>query len=329
MYTDQLRNRSPLTTLGARLRRRAFGIPLVETSCARRGFEVSDDLIRARLEQIGQTFVHGYHTALDDARPEALAAQLQGVGAELRGFAFEGAAMALALLDLLTPWNRRRWSDFTAGAGGDHLYMALVGAGWAFARLIWIPESYLDEFDPLLRWLVIDGYGFHEGYFAPEQSIALQRRPARLSGYARRAFDQGLGRSMWFRYGADAARLPGVVAAFAPERRADLWSGIGLAATYAGGVSRAALLALRAQAAPYQAQLAQGAAFAAQTRRRARNLAEHNDEACAVFCHCSAEQAASVTNQALVDLPADQELPAYEIWRRRIQDSFTEEASAS
>ncbi|GAB4199930.1 MAG: DUF1702 family protein [Roseiflexaceae bacterium] len=329
MSTDQLQGRWSLTTLGARWRRKVLGIPLIETSCSYRGFQVASDAVRARLEHVGQTFVYGYHTALDNSAPEVLVPQLQLVGSEWRGFAFEGAAMALALCDQLTPWQQGRWSSFTAGAANHHLYMALVGAGWAFARLTWLTQNYLNRFDPLLRWLVIDGYGFHEGYFHPNQSIARQSVPARLSGYARRAFDQGLGRSLWFRYGADVALLPAQVAAFPAERQADLWSGVGLAAAYAGGAERCALYTLVDQAGPYQGHLAQGAAFAAQARRRAHNPTAQIDEVCAVFCRCSAEQAALVTEQALVELPFDQAQPAYEIWRQRIRDTFAKEAPAS
>jgi hypothetical protein len=46
--------------------------------------------------------------------------------------------------------------------------MAHVGIGWAIARLPWLRrriEQPLNRLDSLLRWLAVDGYGFHEGYF--------------------------------------------------------------------------------------------------------------------------------------------------------------------
>ena len=106
------------------------------------------------------------------------------------------------------------------------------------------------------------------------------------------------------------------------ERRPDLWSGLGLAATYAGGADTAALAALRDSAGPHWLQLAQGAAFAAKARHRAANLTGYTDQATKILCGLSADAAARLSDAALENLPADSAEPAYEIWRRRIQRHF-------
>lgn len=312
----------------ATLRKRFFGIAPEETTCARRGFRIAGGEICRRLEQIGRSFVEGYHAALLDTAPATLEQRLNAVDLEVRGFAYEGAAMALALLDQLTPWRRHRLAAFLAGPAAPHIYMAHVGAGWAYARVSWNIERPLARLDPLLRWLAVDGYGFHQGYFSWQRYIEGRQIPGRMSGYALRAFDQGLGRSMWFVDGADVERIPRTIAAFAPNRHADLWSGVGLACAYAGGVDRAALIALREAAGPYRAHMAQGVAFAAQTRLRAGTPAAHTPLACEVFCGCAIEQAAAVTDVMLQDLPADGAVPSYEVWRQRIRTHFAEEVIA-
>src|SRR5437868_6321387 len=109
-----------------RMRKRVFGLSLDEATFARRGFREHDPETRQRLEHIGYTFLGGYHAALEGSDPHELGARLNEVEAESRGFAFEGAAMALALLDMLTPWTRSRWSAFLEGAGKDHVYMIHV-----------------------------------------------------------------------------------------------------------------------------------------------------------------------------------------------------------
>src|SRR5438067_2508438 len=116
-----------------KLRRRVFGLSLDEATFARRGFHEGDPQARQRLEHIGKTFLGGYHAALEDDEPVELARRLNAVEAEFRGFAFEGAAMALALLDMLTPWKTGRWSAFVNGPGESHIYMVHVGYGWALA----------------------------------------------------------------------------------------------------------------------------------------------------------------------------------------------------
>jgi hypothetical protein len=200
--------------------------------------------------------------------------------------------MALALLDLLAPW-RNRLGGFIRGGGAAHVYMLHVGAGWALARLRRPLREAPAGMDPLLGWLAADGYGFHEGYFHPRRTVEEGAVPRRVTGYARRAFDQGLGRSLWFVQGACAARIAAAVARFGPARRADLWSGVGLACAYAGG-----------------------------------GPAAHTDAACRVFCGAGADEAAGVAELASRSLPPDGAVPAYEAWRQRIQHHFASTAAA-
>jgi hypothetical protein len=153
--------------------------------------------------------------------------------------------------------------------------------------------------------------------------------PARLVGYERRVFDQGLGRSLWFVKGADVAAVASAVNPFPFARRDDLWSGIGLACAYAGGCGRAAIESLRVAADKHLPAFAQGVAFAAKTRARAGNLNLHTETVCRLICKHSADETAAITDAALKDLREDGELPAYEIWRRRIQEQLALEVTST
>lgn len=303
-----------------------LGISPAEASFARRGFWQGH--ARERLELIGVVFLQGYQLALEENNPSVLVLRLNLLDEELRGFAFEGAAMSLALQDMLTPWKKDRWLCFMQSGGASHTYMSHVGVGWALARLQRWRASRPRLTDPLLRWLAIDGYGFHEGYFHWQRFIKDRSLPLRLAGYSRRVFDQGLGRSLWFVNGADVERIVATIASFTAARRADLWSGVGLACTYAGGVDQSSIKALKAAAALYKAQVAQGACFAAKTRQKAGNLVEHTELACRILCGLSADDAAEVTDLALENLPGDGAVPSYEIWRQRIQARFSSEVAS-
>src|SRR5687767_15512932 len=100
-------------SLLGRARKRFLGLSPAEASFAKRGFVAREDQARQRLEQIGVTFLSGYHAALEETGFVQLAHRLATVEADLRGFAFEGAAMGLALLDCFTPWQKNRWRAFT------------------------------------------------------------------------------------------------------------------------------------------------------------------------------------------------------------------------
>lgn len=307
----------------ATVRRLAFGISPDEATFDQRGFPPPRPEVRRHLETAGRSFIEGYNTALAEPRPEALAERLDRLSDTYRGFAFEGAAMALALLDLVTPWRRSRFQSFCGGPADGHMYLLYVGAGWAMARVAWTRRRFeraMRRFDPLYGWLTLDGYGFHQGYFYTRQYVHDQLAPSHLSAAARRVFDQGLGRSMWFSQGGDPERLAMVIGRFSAGRHADLWSGVGLGSSYAGGVDRESLEAVQVHANGFAAHLAQGAAFAAKARQRAGNPAPHTTLACEVYGRMTADQAAAVSDECLSDLPAEGTAPAYEVWRGRIRD---------
>lgn len=315
--------RADKVSLLGQARRRFLGLSPGEASFAQRGFRASDDEARRRLEQIGIVFLSGYHAALEESEFDLLARRLAFVETDLRGFAFEGAAMGLALLDCFTPWRKDRWRTFTGRLAQPHIYMMHVGLGWALARLRRSVTAHLAQLDPLLGWLVVDGYGFHEGYFSWPRYIEGRDIPGHLSGYEQRVFDQGLGRSLWFVKGADVAAVASAINAFSSARHDDLWSGVGLACAYAGGCGRAAIESLRAAAGGHLPALAQGVAFAAKSRQHAENLNPHTETVCRLICGHSAEETAAITDAALKDLREEGGMPAYEVWRRRIQNNIT------
>jgi enediyne biosynthesis protein E3 len=268
--------------------------------------------------------VTGYNLALERGTPEIVGSDLNGMEPELRGFAFEGASMGFALFDYLTPWRRDRISQFLRGAGDAHVYMVHIGVGWIWARLPVNFRRAKAQSDPVLGWLAFDGWGFHEGFFHWPKYITSQSVPKKLSGYERRVFDQGLGRSLWFVNGGNIELIAQTISNFSPDRQSDLWSGIGLAATYAGIISETSLGELREKADGFQPHLAQGAAFAAKARQRAGNLTDYTSLATKILCGLMATDAARITDEALENLPADSNVPAYEIWRRRIQNHFAQ-----
>jgi len=299
-----------------RILRPLLKIDAREVDFSRRGFFRGRPEVRRYLERVAGSFLHGYHAALRHDDQQELMFRLDAVEAADRGFAYEGAAMAMALLDGMSPWGER-FRRFAAGAGQQHIYMLHVGAGWACARLPWLRlriESSIRRFHPLLRWLAIDGYGFHEGYFHGHLLAQARIERSRVSPYLRQIFYQGLGRSLWFSCAADPETIARTIATFAPQYQSEAWSGAGLACAYAGGVRRNEIEDLRRLAGVHSASLAQGAAFAAKARHLAGNLTQPTEMASAVLCLLPAERAAALCDEALSLLDANHPCQ-YQQWR--------------
>jgi hypothetical protein len=307
------------------IRRRLFGIAPRDWAFDRRGFPPpADPAVRAHLERIIGSFVEGYHATLEDSRPDVLLGRLDTLTPEYRGFAFEGVAVCLTMYDRLFPWKQDRWLTFQLGPGNHQSFLLHVGYGLALARMGRPATEALTRLpNAHEHWLAIDGYGFHEGFFRWKQYVEDRTPPPRLTGYPARVFDQGLGRVMWFGCGAEIDRVARTVASFPEHRHPDLWSGLGVACTYAGGVGEAEIKALAERSAPHQAHLIQGSIFSVKLRHRAGNVIPHTEMACRALSGLSVAEAVQLVDSTREALPPSiPEESAYEALRCRVQEHF-------
>ena len=282
-----------------------------------RRFRLRPGPAREVLESAARAFLTGLNAPLD-----AVGERVAGLEPELRGFAFEGAGMGCALRDLLIPVGRGRVAALLGGPGAEYPHLVHVGIGWAYARLRLRPVRPAGA-DPLLRWLAWDGYGFHQGFFRTDWAVGRQRAEYRLGGEARRVRDQGLGRALWFCECAEPEGVALRIAEFPFGRQADLWSGIGLAATYAGGADAGELARLADLSGTFRAHLAQGCAFACAARRVSGIVPAHTDKAAEVLAGATASAAADWTDEALAVLgPRPSTIADYQRWRAEIRQQW-------
>jgi hypothetical protein len=328
------------TVLGS-FRRLVFTPGLVDVTFERRGFEVGASEVAQRLEAIPQSVIVGFEWGIDARDQWEVERRLSLVDEEQRGFAYEGATMAFSLLDVMRPGRGRRARDLLLGPAQPHLFLTYIGIGFAMARLprtLWskvIPDLQGSPYFPTLTWLAVDGYGFDRAYFDTRRWVDEQYVPEPYPwegapGYFLRAVDQGIGRALWFIHGADVPRAVAAVRRFAPHRRADLWSGLGLASAFAGGTDEAGFALLRELAAEYRAEVAQGAVFAAKARHHAGLVPAHTATATEVLARMSVERAATLAENAAQLAGAGVGEPAYEVWRRHVRAQVaTEDTSRS
>ncbi|MEV4490576.1 DUF1702 family protein [Micromonospora coxensis] len=327
------------TVLGS-LRRLALAPALSEVDFARRGFPGPPSAATARLEAIPRTVVCGFEWGIDARDLTEVQHRVELVDEGMRGFAYEGVTMAFTVLDAMGGGRRRRTRELLTGPGAPHLFLAYIGVGFAMARLprpLWrkvVPDLEPGPFHPTMTWLAVDGYGFDLAYFDVRKWVDEQRVPAPYAWQGRpdyfgRAVDQGIGRALWFIHGARVADVDAAVRRFAPERQADLYSGVGLAATFAGGCGEADLAALRRWAGPYAPELALGSVFAVRARVHAGFVPPHSAVAAAALAELSVPAAVALADDTAPGADDGGPTPPYETWRTNIRQHFDRAAHAA
>ncbi|MFI5621321.1 DUF1702 family protein [Streptomyces sp. NPDC051567] len=318
-----------MPVLGA-LRRLAMAPSLDDVSFAGRGFDVRPSARTRKLEAVPQAVVTGFEWAVEDRDLATTERRLALVDPEVQGFAYEGATMACAIRDVMGPKGHRT-RDLLRGGGSRHIFLNYIGIGFAMAKLprpLWkklVPDLDEPEYYPAMNWLCVDGYGFDRAYFDTARWVAGQRvdTPYAWEGdadYFPRAFDQGVGRALWFIHGGHTGNVSAAVRAFAAHRHGDLWSGVGLAATFAGGTTAADRAALRAEAGQEWDHLAQGSLFAAKARHHAGFVPEHSRAAVEAFTGLGVEAVAHLADDTAPGAAHTGPGPAYEVWRRNARE---------
>jgi enediyne biosynthesis protein E2 len=320
-----------MPTFGGSLRRLVMTPSLAKVTFAQRGFSVTPTDATQRLELIPQTVICGFEWGIDARSQWEVERRLSIVDPEVLGFAYEGVTMAFTVLDAMGRGHRVR--DLLQGPGEPHIFLAYIGIGFAMARLprrLWkkvIPDLTGSPYHPTMSWLAVDGYGFDRAYFDTKRWVGEQKVPppypwAGAPDYFPRAVDQGIGRALWFICGAQVPDVVAAVQRFASHRHADLWSGVGLAATFAGGCGPEGLAALRRAAGEHWTALAQGAVFALKARTYAGFVPTHSQAAGSALADLSPEAAAALADNTAVEPNGSGLVPPYELWRQNIRTHF-------
>jgi hypothetical protein len=130
---------------------------------------------------------------------------------------------------------------------------------------------------------------------------------------------QGMGRSLWFIESAGPKEIAATIETAPPGHRPHLWSGVGLAAAYAGGATGEELDLLAELSASHRGHVVQGVAFAAEARRRGGHVPAYTREAVHHLADTDVDTAAGWTHQAAAVLSGDGTVHDYLLWRHEIR----------
>lgn len=321
------------TAIGS-LRRLILTPSMDEVTFDRRGFPASPSEVSRRLEAIPQAVICGFEWGIDARDQWEVERRLELVEAGMRGFAYEGATMAFTVLDAMGSGRRQRTKNLLLGPGAPHIFLAYIGIGFAMnhlPRVLWkkvVPDLSGMPYHPTMTWLAVDGYGFDLAYFNIRRWVHDQAIPSPYPwqghpDYFQRAVDQGIGRALWFIHAAQVDNVDAAIRSFASGRQADLWSGVGLAATFAGGCGMEELAVLRRLAGEHQAELALGSVFAVKARVHSGFVPPHSAIAASALTDLSIRAADALADDTTPGAGDEGPVPAYEVWRGNIRRHFT------
>ncbi|MES2622311.1 MAG: DUF1702 family protein [Bacteroidota bacterium] len=248
------------------------------------------DTVQEKIQTIQHIFRQVQEGYIETTSVTELVQQAEKHEPEFRSIAYEATSFCLALSDFKNHNQPESWFQFLQ-LSSPHATQIHVGLGWAMAQLQLNPLIILDKLTPMMRYRVLDGYGYYEGIFRKRKSILSQQKPELNDRVGSSAYDQGLGRSLWYLYNGSIAEVKNLIAKFPAMRQADLWRGMGIAVTYAGGAKEVTLKFIFDESDEYKKQLAAGAIMALVSRHFAAFITDDAVAACNIWCGKSRDEA--------------------------------------
>ena len=281
---------------------------------ALRGREPVDVEVPAEIDRVGGVFRQALRRGFSSASDASVAAWVQSLPRADQSVAVEGVAMAVAWMQRATR-SDRTWEGLSAALDDEHAVGLALGLGWALSWLGASPDAEMVGLPPLVRWRVVDGYGFRDGLVAPRRHVLRTMAPKQIEGFGQAVWRQGLGRSLWYTTRGDVGEVRDVVNAFPSPVRPELWTGVGVAATWIGCSSQPPMARLRTAAGHDAHWLALGAALAARTARDSGSLTARQAAPCRALADGTPEELAIVTDRAEAALPLEADTPLFQRWK--------------
>ncbi len=243
--------------------------------------------VQLRIEIIRTIFQEAKHFASKLPDFDELFHYLESTDAEFRSVAYEGASMALAQNDFIQNHSIKKWNQFVKITTNQASHVH-IGLGWAIAADSISALSFLNTIHPMMQSRVWDGCGFYSGIFKYRTSIKNQETQSFVTEKDFPAFDQGLGRSLWYSCKGDVNAVAENIKKFSSLRHPDLWRGVGIASVYVGGCDVNIYKSFFSLAGKHRKQLGIGVAMVAKSRSLTNCLNQYTELACNVWCNLSA-----------------------------------------
>lgn len=261
--------------------------------------------------------------AVGDDNMDAIVASLDGMKVTERVVVCEGSFYGAIFQDISRPLEVSRTAQL-AEMAPQHIGGLGLGLGHAFSNMKLAPDITPELSESYVGWLAMDAYGMHEGYFRWFDSIQKMREPVELPAIAREAFDQGLGRAIYFISGGHAQTIVDLVNRFPLARRFSLWRGIGLMTGFWGIDDEAQIKRLLKLSGVGRPHFQQGITWAVSMRYDMNEVEDFTKAAAETGCGASVLEIASLAQELMQKVPGHPaESRTLFNWQNQLVDFFS------
>lgn len=248
--------------------------------------------VEEKIGQVIETFQSAQQIEVTINQNE-LVEKLNSYDPEFRSVAFESAFVSIVSSDFQKNEGveAEKWKPFFTDFKSLYEAQLVVGFGWALAVNQKNPADFLDRFDPLAAMWILDGYGYYHALLRSRTTVHNLQIPDAVNEALLFAFDQGLGRGLWYLCKGDLEKLRTMLEKFPEERRPDLWRGIGTASAFVAGIDAAKYMELKHLAGNDYKQLIAGVLFSIRSRVRSGSITEGIQIACQALTYFNLQAA--------------------------------------
>ncbi len=220
---------------------------------------------------VSESYFYGYNQGLVAGKSfDTLKQRLDNIDPELRGFAYEGAGTALALLEVISPFHKKDLKIFLNKYAKNHYKTTSAGIGIAYARIGASLKKKLLNFDTETAEFIIDGYAFYYGCLKNIDFMNITP-PYWMTENQQQVFIRGFGRSLWFRVNGNIGDAAKIIKKCNEADQEILWKGLAIGCAYAGKLLANELSLFQHYANKHLTSIVEGFYIAYEARQRAQN----------------------------------------------------------
>lgn len=256
---------------------------------------IMKDSIVSRMDKISETFQASKQIGFNNTTWDEFNEFLNKQDVFYHALVYEGASMGYSQYDKFNNGRLIAWRKFANKTPKAFNTFNFIGLGWALAKWTDFDLSTLDDIDAKIFWRIFGGWGYHDAIFKKALIFNKMERGIRVPAEYANAYDEGIGRLIWYESRSDLEKMMDLVSRFDKSRLPDIWRGIGIAVSFVGAYELNYFKDILNCAGEYQNNFLIGSALAAKALNSTRTISDEVEAAFKYMFNKSISEIAQMT----------------------------------